>query len=190
MTLKEGININRGLLSLGNVIAALSETSNKKAHVPYRESKLTRILQDSLGGNSRTYMIACISPAETNFEESLGTLKYASRTRNIKNKPKINRDPQSAMISQLKQQIFELQKKIVKFRQILNNNNIKFEDNENQEIENSEFEVFQSKIFFKDKKKTIVLIFIFLNKKFLIIKFIIFFFVIKFNNFKKRFKRE
>ena len=93
-TLKEGISINKGLLSLGNVISALTEEKNK-GHVPYRDSKLTRILQDSLGGNSRTIMIACISPAEINFEETLNTLKYASRARNIKNKAIVNRDPNS-----------------------------------------------------------------------------------------------
>lgn len=95
-TLKEGISINKGLLALGNVISALTEEGKKNAHVPYRDSKLTRILQDSLGGNSRTSMIACVSPAEINFEETLNTLKYASRARNIKNKPIVNRDPNSA----------------------------------------------------------------------------------------------
>ena len=93
-TLKEGISINKGLLALGNVISALTE-EGKKGHVPYRDSKLTRILQDSLGGNSRTSMIACVSPAEVNFEETLNTLKYAFRARNIKNKPIVNRDPNS-----------------------------------------------------------------------------------------------
>lgn len=74
--MKEGININMGLLALGNVISSL--TSDKKnIHVPYRDSKLTRILQDSLGGNSNTIMIACVSPASSNYEESLNTLKYA-----------------------------------------------------------------------------------------------------------------
>lgn len=92
--MKEGININMGLLSLGNVISALTEPNvNGKKHIPYRDSKLTRILQDSLGGNSNTLMVACISPAESNFEESLNTLKYASRARRIKNKPVVNRDP-------------------------------------------------------------------------------------------------
>jgi len=93
-TLKEGISINKGLLSLGNVISALTEDKGK-GHVPYRDSKLTRILQDSLGGNSRTTMIACCSPAECNFEETLNSLKYANRAKNIKNKPIINRDPNS-----------------------------------------------------------------------------------------------
>lgn len=118
--MREGININRGLLALGNVISALTEDRNKYVHVPYRESKLTRILQDSLGGNSCTYMIACISPAESNFEESLNSLKYASRARNIKNKPIINRDPQSAIISQLKQQIYELQGELIQYKKFVN----------------------------------------------------------------------
>ena len=75
--LKEGININMGLLALGNVINALGDPkrSNTSSHVPYRDSKLTRMLQDSLGGNSRTVMICCISPADTNFEETLNALK-------------------------------------------------------------------------------------------------------------------
>lgn len=93
--MKEGININKSLLALGNVISALTEDVKKANHIPYRDSKLTRILQDSLGGNSRTSMIACCSPAESSYEETLNTLKYASRARNIKNKPVVNRDPAS-----------------------------------------------------------------------------------------------
>ena len=106
--LKEGININKSLLALGNVIAALTGEDNKIKHVPYRDSKLTRILQDSLGGNSRTSMIACCSPAESNYEETLNTLKYASRARNIENKPIINRDPASQQIVELRLQVYEL----------------------------------------------------------------------------------
>jgi len=106
--LKEGININKGLLALGNVIAALTEETKKNQHVPYRDSKLTRILQSSLGGNSRTVMISCCSPAESNYEETLNTLKYASRARNIKNKPVVNRDPASLQIAELRQQVFIL----------------------------------------------------------------------------------
>lgn len=101
-TMKEGISINKGLLSLGNVISALTDESKRNSHVPYRDSKLTRILQDSLGGNSRTTMIACVSPALDNFDETLNTLKYAARARNIKNKPILNRDPNSALIAQLR----------------------------------------------------------------------------------------
>ncbi len=100
--LQEGIKINKGLLALGNVINALSEN---KQHVPYRDSKLTRMLQDSLGGNSRTLMIACVSPADVNMEESLNSLRYASRARAIKNKPVVNRDPVAAQIASLRQQL-------------------------------------------------------------------------------------
>uniref|UniRef100_A0A8C9VBB8 Kinesin family member 4 n=1 Tax=Scleropages formosus TaxID=113540 RepID=A0A8C9VBB8_SCLFO len=92
--LKEGISINRGLLSLGNVISALGEESKKGTFVPYRDSKLTRLLQDSLGGNSHTLMIACVSPADSNVEETINTLRYADRARKIKNKPVVNVDPQ------------------------------------------------------------------------------------------------
>ncbi|KAG5843203.1 hypothetical protein ANANG_G00148260 [Anguilla anguilla] len=107
--LKEGISINRGLLSLGNVISALGDESKKGNFVPYRDSKLTRLLQDSLGGNSHTLMIACVSPADSNIEETINTLRYADRARKIKNKPIINVDPRSAEMKRLKQQVQELQ---------------------------------------------------------------------------------
>ncbi|XP_073920576.1 chromosome-associated kinesin KIF4A isoform X2 [Castor canadensis] len=106
--LKEGININRGLLCLGNVISALGD-DKKGSFVPYRDSKLTRLLQDSLGGNSHTLMIACVSPADSNLEETLNTLRYADRARKIKNKPVINIDPQTAELNHLKQQVQQLQ---------------------------------------------------------------------------------
>uniref|UniRef100_UPI00358F2488 chromosome-associated kinesin KIF4-like isoform X1 n=1 Tax=Myxine glutinosa TaxID=7769 RepID=UPI00358F2488 len=106
--LKEGININRGLLCLGNVISALGEDSGRKNHIPYRDSKLTRMLQDSLGGNSHTLMVACISPADAHLEETVNTLRYADRARKIKNKPIVNRDPQAAEMLALKQQVQQL----------------------------------------------------------------------------------
>ncbi|ORY03094.1 kinesin-domain-containing protein, partial [Basidiobolus meristosporus CBS 931.73] len=87
---KEGISINAGLLALGNVISALGDQSKKTPHVPYRDSKLTRLLQDSLGGNSYTLMIACVSPVESNLNETLNTLQYANRARNIKNQVVLN----------------------------------------------------------------------------------------------------
>jgi hypothetical protein len=77
---------------LGNVITALAEKSNfpnKKVLVPYRDSKLTCILQDALGGNAKTIMVCAISPADINFEETVGTLRYADRAKQIKNKPKV-----------------------------------------------------------------------------------------------------
>uniref|UniRef100_A0A5S6QUX3 Kinesin motor domain-containing protein n=1 Tax=Trichuris muris TaxID=70415 RepID=A0A5S6QUX3_TRIMR len=102
--MKEGIKINEGLLALGNVISALTETTNSRVHVPYRDSKLTRLLQDSLGGNSVTVMIACVSPADTNHEETLNTLRYAERAKKIKNKPLVNLDPTAAELLRLRQE--------------------------------------------------------------------------------------
>ncbi|KAK3892234.1 hypothetical protein Pcinc_003855 [Petrolisthes cinctipes] len=104
---KEGVNINKGLLALGNVIAALCEEGNR-GHIPYRDSKLTRLLKDSLGGNSHTVMVACVSPADSNLEETLSTLRYADRALKIKNKPIINRDPQAAELARLRQQVSAL----------------------------------------------------------------------------------
>ncbi|KAF0300746.1 Chromosome-associated kinesin KIF4A [Amphibalanus amphitrite] len=108
--LKEGININRGLLSLGNVISALGEDKPPK-HVPYRDSKLTRMLQESLGGNSHTLMIACTSPADANLEETVSTLRYADRARKIKNKPIVNREGNE--IARLRQQVQQLQAQLL-----------------------------------------------------------------------------
>ena len=88
---KEGISINEGLLSLSNVISALGDESRKVTHIPYRDSKLTRLLQDSLGGNSQTLMLACVSPADSSSTETLSTLQYANRARNIENKIYINK---------------------------------------------------------------------------------------------------
>jgi hypothetical protein len=115
---KEAVQINCGLLALGNVISALGDDKKRKelVHVPYRDSKLTRLLQDSLGGNSRTVMIACVSPADNNFEETLNTLKYSNRARNIKNTPVVNRDPHSAQLAELKNQIQALQLELEKHK--------------------------------------------------------------------------
>ncbi|XP_044257400.1 kinesin-like protein KIF21A [Tribolium madens] len=114
---KEGISINCGLLALGNVISALGDKSKRALHIPYRDSKLTRLLQDSLGGNSQTVMIACVSPSDRDFMETLNTLKYANRARNIKNKVFVNQDKTSKTISQLKQQIAQLQLELVEYKQ-------------------------------------------------------------------------
>ncbi|CAN6280014.1 unnamed protein product [Urochloa humidicola] len=113
--LKEGIHINKGLLALGNVISALGDEKKRKegAFVPYRDSKLTRLLQDSLGGNSKTVMIACISPADTNAEETINTLKYANRARNIQNKAVVNRDPATAEMQKLRSQLEQLQTELL-----------------------------------------------------------------------------
>uniref|UniRef100_A0AAY4CKE0 Kinesin motor domain-containing protein n=1 Tax=Denticeps clupeoides TaxID=299321 RepID=A0AAY4CKE0_9TELE len=113
---KEGISINCGLLALGNVISALGDKSKRSTHVPYRDSKLTRLLQDSLGGNSQTVMIACISPSDRDFMETLNTLKYANRARNIKNKVVVNQDRASQQISALRTEIARLQMELMEYK--------------------------------------------------------------------------
>ncbi|XP_035498759.1 kinesin-like protein KIF21A isoform X1 [Scophthalmus maximus] len=113
---KEGISINCGLLALGNVISALGDRSKRSSHVPYRDSKLTRLLQDSLGGNSQTVMIACISPSDRDFMETLNTLKYANRARNIKNKVMVNQDKASQQISALRTEIARLQMELMEYK--------------------------------------------------------------------------
>jgi hypothetical protein len=104
--MKEGQKINLSLSALGNVISALVE--GRSQHIPYRDSKLTRLLQDSLGGNTKTVMLANCSPADYNFEETLSTLRYASRAKLIKNKPIINEDPKDTLLKQYAMEIERL----------------------------------------------------------------------------------
>uniref|UniRef100_A0A915PIJ9 Uncharacterized protein n=1 Tax=Setaria digitata TaxID=48799 RepID=A0A915PIJ9_9BILA len=103
--MREGIKINEGLLALGNVIASLTDQNTSGRHIPYRVAKITRLLQDSLGGNSYTVMIACVSPADTNADETLSTLRYADRAKRIKNKPMVNIDPNTALIQGLRDEL-------------------------------------------------------------------------------------
>lgn len=111
--LKEGAHINKSLVTLGSVISSLAEMANptgsKKFYVPYRDSTLTWLLKDSLGGNSKTIMIAAISPADVNYSETLSTLRYANRAKNIINKPTINEDPNVRLIRELRDEISSLQ---------------------------------------------------------------------------------
>jgi kinesin family protein 3/17 len=100
---KEATKINLSLSALMNVITALVD--GKSSHVPYRDSKLTRLLQDSLGGNVKTCMIANISPAESSTEETLSTLRYADRAKRIKNQPKINEDPKDTLLRKYAEEI-------------------------------------------------------------------------------------
>uniref|UniRef100_A0A8C6WX65 Kinesin family member 7 n=1 Tax=Neogobius melanostomus TaxID=47308 RepID=A0A8C6WX65_9GOBI len=108
--LKESIQINSGLLALGNVIGALGDAKRKGSHIPYRDSKITRILKDSLGGNSKTLMIACISPSTADFDESLNTLNYATRARNIQNRATVNCKREPDRVEGLEQQIKALRR--------------------------------------------------------------------------------
>uniref|UniRef100_A0A914DWM7 Kinesin-like protein n=1 Tax=Acrobeloides nanus TaxID=290746 RepID=A0A914DWM7_9BILA len=114
---KEGISINCGLLALGNVISALGGAQGKVSHVPYRDSKLTRLLQDSLGGNSRTLMIACASPSDVDFVETLNTLNYANRAKNIKNKVVANQDKTSKIVGELRGRIAALEAELNEYKQ-------------------------------------------------------------------------
>ncbi|KAM0714845.1 hypothetical protein Q7P37_009309 [Cladosporium fusiforme] len=115
--LKEGAEINRSLSTLGRVIAALADASTGKvkgkgSQVPYRDSILTWLLKDSLGGNSLTAMIAAISPADINFEETLSTLRYADSAKRIKNNAVVNEDPNARMIRELKEELAQLRSKL------------------------------------------------------------------------------
>lgn len=114
---KEGISINSGLMYLGNVISALGDKSKKGSYVPYRDSKLTRLLQDSLGGNSQTLMIACISPSGPDYGETLSTLRYANRAKNIKNKVVVNHDTSRHTIALLRKEIQELKLELSELKQ-------------------------------------------------------------------------
>ena len=110
--LKEATKINLSLSALGNVISALVD--GRQNHIPYRDSKLTRLLQDSLGGNTKTVMIAAISPADYNLDETLSTLRYASRAKAIKNKPRVNEDPKDALLKQYEDEIRRLKEMLEK----------------------------------------------------------------------------
>ncbi|OXB62504.1 hypothetical protein ASZ78_008142 [Callipepla squamata] len=102
---KESIQINSGLLALGNVIRALGDPKRKSVHIPYRDAKITHILKDSLGGNAKTVLITCISPSSSDFDESLNSLKYANRAKNIRNKPVVNYNPDLDQIDEMKLEI-------------------------------------------------------------------------------------
>ncbi|XP_045154563.1 kinesin-like protein KIF27 isoform X2 [Echinops telfairi] len=102
---KESIQINSGLLALGNVISALGDPRRKSSHIPYRDAKITRLLKDSLGGSAKTVMITCVSPSSSDFDESLNSLKYANRARNIRNKPTVNFSPNSDRMDEMELEI-------------------------------------------------------------------------------------
>ena len=107
----EATKINLSLTCLGSVINKL--VSGKSQYIPYRDSKLTMLLQDSLGGNTKTVMIANVGPADYNYDETLNTLWYASRAKKIKNKPRINEDPKDALLRQYQEEIELMKKKLM-----------------------------------------------------------------------------
>ncbi|XP_075950958.1 kinesin-like protein KIF1B [Anarhichas minor] len=109
--LKEGANINKSLTTLGKVISALAEVSKKKKKtdfIPYRDSVLTWLLRENLGGNSRTAMVAALSPADINYDETLSTLRYADRAKSIKCNAIINEDPNNKLVRDLKDEVARL----------------------------------------------------------------------------------
>ncbi|XP_019205393.1 kinesin-like protein KIF1B isoform X10 [Oreochromis niloticus] len=115
--LKEGANINKSLTTLGKVISALAEVDNctskskkkkKSDFIPYRDSVLTWLLRENLGGNSRTAMVAALSPADINYDETLSTLRYADRAKNIKCNAVINEDPNNKLVRELKDEVARL----------------------------------------------------------------------------------
>uniref|UniRef100_A0AC35TU92 Kinesin motor domain-containing protein n=1 Tax=Rhabditophanes sp. KR3021 TaxID=114890 RepID=A0AC35TU92_9BILA len=111
--LEEGSNINKSLTTLGMVISALAERSKKKEKfVPYRDSVLTWLLKDNLGGNSKTIMVATVSPSSDNFEETLSTLRYADRAKSIENHAVVNEDPNAKIIRELREEVESLRQQI------------------------------------------------------------------------------
>ncbi|XP_065161141.1 kinesin-like protein KIF12 isoform X2 [Atheta coriaria] len=119
-TLEEANNINKSLMVLGYCIASLSDPKRKDKHIPYRDSKLTKLLADSLAGNGVTLMIACISPAKYNYAESINTLRYAARAKKIRTKPVVLMDPREALILSLKREVNALQTENEHLRSALN----------------------------------------------------------------------
>ncbi|XP_063817255.1 kinesin-like protein KIF19 isoform X2 [Pseudophryne corroboree] len=138
--MKEGAHINRSLLALGNCINALSDRGGNK-YVNYRDSKLTRLLKDSLGGNSRTVMIAHISPASSAFEESRNTLAYADRAKNIKTRVKRNLLNVSYHIAQYTSIISDLRKEIQRLKEKIDEQGLKHMRSEKSDIRNIQAEV-------------------------------------------------
>jgi kinesin family protein 3/17 len=109
---EQAININLSLSTLGLVIKSLVDPKSK--HIPYRDSQLTRLLQDSLGGNTKTVMIANVGPSAYNYDETLSTLKYANSAKNIKNDVRINEDPKDALLRQFQEEIKRLKEQVAK----------------------------------------------------------------------------
>lgn len=145
--LKEGSHINKSLVTLGSVISSLAEMSNpagsKKFYIPYRDSTLTWLLKDSLGGNSKTIMIAAISPADINYSETLSTLRYANRAKNIINKPTINEDPNVRLIRELRDEISALQL-------MLQNGNLNLKEPQLKMLENLQKKEAQEKVLIEE----------------------------------------
>jgi len=118
-TLVESNNINKSLLTLGNCISALGDPKKRGHHIPYRESKLTKLLADSLGGDGFTLMIACVSPSSHVVQDTTNTLRYANRAKNIRNKPVVKMDPKEQLLQRIKREVKLLKAENLYFREQL-----------------------------------------------------------------------
>ncbi|XP_011204449.3 kinesin-like protein KIF3A [Bactrocera dorsalis] len=132
--LKEATKINLSLSVLGNVISALVD--GKSTHIPYRNSKLTRLLQDSLGGNSKTVMCATISPSDINYMETISTLRYASRAKNIQNRMRVNEEPKDALLRHFQEEIARLRKQLEE-----NSHEDQISEEEDEDIDDDEADI-------------------------------------------------
>lgn len=128
--LKEGCNINRSLHTLGQVISTLADNASlkpgaKHKHIPYRDSVLTWLLKDSLGGNSKTVMISTVSPASDNYEETLSTLRYSDRAKRIVNNAVVNEDPNAKVIRNLREEVEALKKELERAKEQIKADDLK-----------------------------------------------------------------
>lgn len=153
--LKEANKINLSLSTLGMVISALVERN--KSHIPYRDSKLTRLLQDSLGGNAKTIMVANIGPASYNLDESLTTLRYASNAKKIKNTPKINEDPKDALLRRFQDEIKALQMALqTSNRTSTTNTEDAFVSSEQENFQEERDNILNNKMLIEEEKKRLL----------------------------------
>ena len=154
--LEESKKINKSLSALGNVINALTELKGNINHVPYRDSKLTRLLEDSLGGNCITTLITMISPCQDYINETLSSLSFAKRAKKIKNKPIINEKIKyQTLIKQYEIQLKNLRNELCKKEEILNNNNLMKQINQLNEEKNNIIKQldFTSQMYLKEKNE-------------------------------------
>ena len=155
--LKEGCNINKSLLVLGNVINTLADKAlGKKKDVlpPYRDSALTRILQNALGGNSKTVMICALSPADINYEETLSTLRYADRAKKIQNKAVVNESEHDKTVRLLKEENNELKKMIEELSQKLLGNGGVVQEEDKQAFQDLKAQYDANEKMFENMQKT------------------------------------
>ncbi|XP_019122068.1 kinesin-like protein KIF3C isoform X1 [Larimichthys crocea] len=155
--LKEAAKINLSLSALGNVISALAD--GRSSHVPYRDSKLTRLLQDSLGGNAKTVMVATLGPSSLHYDETLTTLRYANRAKNIQNQPRVNEDPKDALLREFQMEIARLRAQLNhrKWRSKQKKEQVDGEAWERDEDEESEGEEEEEEVVEKDAEEYVKL---------------------------------